>query len=46
MMLLFNRRFTRPAQGRLVLAGGAVLLLMYLSILLFETYDPVLIGQL
>ena len=46
MMLLFNRRFTRPAQGRLVLAGGAVLLLMYLSILLFATYDPQLIGQL
>ena len=35
-----------PAQGRLVLAGGAVLLLMYLSILLFATYDPQLIGQL
>ncbi len=46
MMLLFNRRFTRPAQGRLVLAGGAVLLLMYLSIVLFATYDPLLIGQL
>ena len=45
-MLLFNRRLTRPAQGRLVLAGGAVLLLMYLSILLFANYDPALIGQL
>lgn len=45
-MLLFNRRLTRPAQGRLVLAGGAVLLLMYLSILLFASYDPVLLGRL
>ena len=45
-MIHAGHRFTRPAQGRLVLAGGAVLLLMYLSILLFETYDPVLIVQL
>ena len=45
-MIIGNRRLPRPAQGRLVMVGGAVLLLMYLSILLFATYDPVLLGQL
>jgi len=41
-----NRRFTRPAPGRLVILGGAALVALYLGILLFATYDPVLIGQL
>jgi uncharacterized membrane protein YfcA len=41
-----NRRFTRPAPGRLVIFGGAALVALYLGILLFATYDPVLIGQL
>jgi uncharacterized membrane protein YfcA len=39
-------RFTRPAPGRLVILGGAALVALYLGILLFATYDPVLIGQL
>jgi len=41
-----NRRFTRPAPGSLVILGGAALVALYLGILLFATYDPVLIGQL
>jgi uncharacterized membrane protein YfcA len=45
-MIIFNRRFIRPAQGRLVIFGGAALVALYLGILLFVTYDPVLIGQL
>ena len=40
------RRFTAPAPGRLVIWGAAVLLALYAGILLFATYDPVLIGQL
>lgn len=41
-----HRRFTTPAQGRLVLYGGAVLLALYIGILLFASYDPALLGQL
>lgn len=41
-----NRRLTRPAPGRLVIFGGAALVALYLGILLFATYDHVLIGQL
>lgn len=45
-MIILNRRLTRPAQGRLVIWGGAVLLALYLGILLFASYDPALLGQL
>ncbi|PHR19809.1 MAG: hypothetical protein COA41_06520 [Sphingopyxis sp.] len=45
-MTIAGHRLTRPAPGRLVMAGGAVLLLLYAAILLFATYDPALIGQL
>jgi uncharacterized membrane protein YfcA len=41
-----DRQFTRPAPGRLVILGGAALVALYFGILLFATYDPVLIGQL
>ncbi|AMO72505.1 sulfite exporter TauE/SafE family protein [Sphingorhabdus sp. M41] len=40
------RRFTAPAQGRLVIWGAAVLLALYAGILLFASYDPALLGQL
>ncbi len=40
------RRFTTPAQGRLVIWGAAVLLALYAGILLFASYDPALLGQL
>jgi len=39
-------KFTTPAQGRLVIWGGAVLLAAYAGILLFASYDPALLGQL
>ena len=45
-MINSNRRFTKPAPGRLVIFGGAALLALYVGILLFASYDPVLIGQL
>jgi uncharacterized protein len=45
-MTIGGHRLTRPAPGRLVMAGGAVLLLLYAAILLFASYDPALIGQL
>lgn len=41
-----SRRFTAPAQGRLVIYGAAVLLALYAGILLFASYDPALLGQL
>lgn len=41
-----NHRFARPAQGRLVIWGGVVLLALYVGILFFASYDPALIGQL
>jgi uncharacterized membrane protein YfcA len=40
------RRFTTPAQGRLVIYGAAVLLALYAGILLFASYDPALLDQL
>ena len=45
-MIIQGVRLTKPVPGRLVMAGGAVLGLIYCGILLFATYDPVLIGQL
>lgn len=45
-MTIAGHRLTRPAPGRLVMAGGAVLLLLYGAILLFANYDPALLGQL
>lgn len=45
-MIVAGHRLTRPAPGRLVMAGGAVLLLLYGAILLFTSYDPALLGQL
>lgn len=41
-----NLRFKPPAQGRLVMFGGAALGMLYLSILLFATYEQTLLSQL
>lgn len=41
-----RRPLSKPAPGRLVIYGGAVLLALYIGILLFASYDPVLLGQL
>jgi len=41
-----RRPLSRPAPGRLVIYGGAVLLALYIGILLFASYDLVLVGQL
>ena len=45
-MTIARHRLIRRAQGRLVLGGGAALLLLYLGLLLFATYDRALLGQL